>query len=89
MKIVPETCVSVIFVLFVFGASWIRFNAILELQKNTLLSLWFFLPSAPGIAFIFLFISSTLSIKNNYKKLANDKWNLVFIFSKDYRLILQ
>tara|TARA_B100000886_G_scaffold339872_1_gene306778 strand:- start:2668 stop:3984 length:1317 start_codon:yes stop_codon:yes gene_type:complete len=41
----------------------------------------FFLPSAPGIAFILLFISSTLSIKNNYRKLANDKWNLVFIVS--------
>ena len=41
----------------------------------------FFLPSAPGIAFIFLVISSILSIKNNFKKLTNDKWNMVFIFS--------
>ena len=41
----------------------------------------FTLPSAPSIAFFFFLISSIFSVKNNFKTLINDKWNLVFIFS--------
>ena len=41
----------------------------------------FLLASAPSISFIFLLISALFSIKNNFHKLIQDKWNIVFIFS--------
>ncbi len=41
----------------------------------------FFLPSAPSIGCLFLLSSSIFSLKNNFGKLFNDKYNFVFIFS--------
>ena len=41
----------------------------------------FLIPSAPSIGCLFLLSSSIFSLKNNFKKLFNDKWNRIFIFS--------
>jgi len=41
----------------------------------------FLIPSAPSIGCVFLLISSIFSLKNNFGKLFDDKWNCVFIFS--------
>ena len=41
----------------------------------------FLLPSAPLISIFFLLISSFNSIKQNFTKIINDKWNFTFILS--------
>ena len=41
----------------------------------------FFLPSAPALAIIFLFISAVCSFIKNLKVIFSDRWNLIFIFS--------
>ena len=50
-------------------------------SKNVFWTGVFFLPSAPSISILLLLISSLFSIKNNFKVLGKDKWNLTFIFS--------
>ena len=41
----------------------------------------FLLPSAPSLSIFFLIISSFNSIKKNFTKVINDKWNITFILS--------
>ncbi len=41
----------------------------------------FLLPSVPSISFFFLLISALNSIKQNFTKVINDKWNFAFILS--------
>ena len=41
----------------------------------------FLLPSVPSISIFFLLISSFISIKKNFTKVTNDKWNITFILS--------
>ena len=41
----------------------------------------FFLPSAPALAIIFLFVSAVYSFTKNLKEIISEKWNLIFTIS--------